>query len=569
MDAVFGYPSETNLSLLDAFAASDSIRLVQTQLEDSLTHAASGYAKASGRPAVVCAGGGAAGVSLLAGMLDAHLDSAPMIVLTGQVRSSWIGRNALRESDLIGLSTAVTKHGFRIEKAEKAKSILEAAFQLATTGRRGVVLVEIPEDIIESSVAQVPDETLLRGYRVPKLNGGDASSQMLTTLRSSSRPLLLLGGGAMDSAREWTEIAERLRLPVVTSFTGKGTFPETHPQSLGVVGSAGRKAGMYALSNADWLLAVGCRFSDRLAGSDENLNREDLTVCHVDIDAFELGKNVRADVSVHADAAEFATAFLAETQTYSAPVAHVEWLNCCATAAGFCLRCVEHTASEGVHPKHVMDLLNERKRSNDIVVTGTGLHHLFAAHFLHHLQPRTFIASAGAGAKGSGLPRAIGAALSNPGVRVILIEGEVSFGARMQELALARALGLNLKILVLDNSSMGWIEQVSEARNASTKHAEHQSIDYLSFVKSLGIDAYEVESLEELVSRWDELESRSGPALVKVNVSSAIRMSPLMPVGGTFAEYGGICMEADGQFYTAEESKVLHESAFGREDDEP
>lgn len=566
---MFGYPSETNLSLLDAFAASDRIQLIQTQLEDSLTHAASGYAKASGRPAVVCAGGGAAGVSLLAGMLDAHLDSAPMIVLTGQVRSSWIGRNALRESDLIGLSTAVTKHGFRIEKAEQAKSIVEAAFQLATTGRRGVVLVEIPADILESSAEQVPDDTLLRGYRTPELVNMHALAELLTTLQASSRPLLLLGGGAMDSAREWTILAERLRLPVVTSFTGKGVFPETHPQSLGVVGSAGRKAGMHALSKADWLLAVGCRFSDRLAGSDENLNRDDLTVCHVDIDAFELGKNVAADVTIHADAHTFATALLDATTSYAEPIEHVEWLNCCSTAAGFCLRCVEHTVREGVHPKHVMDLLNEHKRSNDIVVTGTGLHHLFAAHFLHHLQPRTFIASAGAGAKGSGLPRAIGAAVSNPKVRIILIEGEVSFGARMQELALARALGLNLKMLVLDNAAMGWIEQVSEARNASTKHAEHESIDYFSFVKALGVHASEVDSFDELVTCWDEIENSSGPALVKITVSPTIRMSPLMPVGGTFAEYGGICMETEGQFYTAEEYKVLHESAFGREDDEP
>jgi acetolactate synthase-1/2/3 large subunit len=574
VSTVFCYPSETNLALLNAFRTvgdeeDQRIELVQTQLEEALSHAASGFSKASGKPAVVCTGGGAAGVSLLSGMLDGHLDSTPMIVLTGQVRREWIGRNALRESDLIGLSTAVTKHSFRIQDVHSARSIVEAAFELAQTGRPGVVLVEIPEDLQSATSDPVKDDTFLRGYRLPEPPAEKQIRALKDSLREAARPVLLLGGGTQNSARAWTKVAEKFRLPVVTSFAGKGVFPETHPQALGVVGTAGRKAGMYALAEADWLLAVGCRFSDRLTGADENLNREDMFVCHADIDSFELGKNVDTDLAIHCDASALAEQLLQHASDSEASKRQVEWLNRCAAAAGFCLRCVEHSADEGVHPKHVMDALNETKRSSDIVVTGTGLSHLFAAHFLLHQQPRTFVLSGGAAAKASGLPRALGAAISTPNERVYLIDGEVSFSARVQEFALAQKLGLNLKAIIIDNSSMGWIDQVSEDQSEPQAPAGSEAVDFITMAQTLGVETYSASTNDEFREALTAVQDQSGPAVIRVKAPSGVRMSPTMPVGGTFAEYGGICMSAPGVFYSEDEERVLRESAFGREDDEP
>ena len=573
---LFGYASSSVLPIYQALDRAPGVRVVPLRHEQAATFAASGYARASGKVGVCVVGGGPAATNQLTGILDAQLDGTPLVVISGQVHTSLIGRDAWRETDMIGMTASVTKHNFQPRSAAEIPQVIEAAFRIARTGRPGVVYIDLPLDVQEEAAGASPAHAvaLTQGYRVPPAPDQALIEQVLTTILEARRPLLLVGGGAVtaDAGHAIIRLAEQLHLPVATTMPAKGIVPENHPQAVGLLGSYGRRAAHWALQESDLVVALGSRLSDRLTG-DVDVFAQGRRFVQVDIDPAEVGKIVPVEVGVVGDVRQVAEALLdalaarlraaSDGRGQVVPARFQPWLNQCSVAAGFCHRCVPHHAEQGVHPKRVMDFLNQRKRSDEIVCTGVGQHQAFAAHFLLQQTPRTFISSCGAGTKGFGLPAAIGAALARPSQRVILVEGDASFQANIQELATVVQEQLPLTMIVLDNHALGQDER--DARGG--ERLVHP--DFSVLASAFGIASSRASSERELENVLDEVWGQRTPHLIHVQTDPNARMAPTMPPGGTLHDYAGNCVPQAGQLFEPEERRVIDEAAWGRREDEP
>lgn len=562
---VFVYANASVEALLEALRKRPSIELIQLRSEQAVAFAAAGYARSTGRVGVCLTGGGPAATSLLTGILDAQLDSVPLVLLAGQTPARLIGTDAWQECDTIGMTASVTKHNFQPRSGDEVGAMVEAALQLASRGRRGPVFVDLPSDILRDEVREpLAAARLLRGVHAPAAPAPEDVEAVAELLSDAERPLLLLGGGvvAAEAGAAWLDFAEALHIPVANTMTAKGVISELHPHAVGMLGLSGRRAALWAYQNCDLLLAVGCRFAERLTGDAAGFAR-DKRVAHIDIDAVELGKTVAVDASICADAAA-ALPPLEEAMKRRAARAvdeklRQQWLNQCATAAGFCLRCVPHRSESRVHPKRIMDMINQRRRSDEIVCTGSGSHQAFAAHFLLHQRPRTFLSSCGTGARGFGLPAAIGAAVGNPKQRIVLIDGDAGFQTNIQELATIAERNLQVISIVLDNGSMAEAIGLDDA----------SPLDFAPLAGAWGIAGYHVSSESELEDLLDELWQERKAAVIHVE-TEAMRLSPSSPLGATIDAYAGNCVPDDrpGLFNEVEE-RILEEAVSGRREDEP
>jgi acetolactate synthase-1/2/3 large subunit len=510
--------------------------------------------------------------NLLTGIADACLDSVPIVVLAGQVSTTLIGNDAFQETDMMAVTAAVTKHSFQPRDVADLEPALEAAFRIAATGRPGPVYVDLPRDLLAAAAPRVRRPPLpLSGYRPAAAPDPTRIAHAARLLGAAKRPVLLLGGGAVASGAgaPLRALAERLQLPVVTTINAKGVFPESHPQAHGMIGMYGRRSGIWALGEADVLLAFGCRFTDRITGrAGEFAARK--RIIHVDIDAYELDKNVPAEVAIQADARLAAEALLAAASALprAADAERRAWARQNAAARAICERCVPHRAASGVHPKQIMDELNRVRRPGDVVTTGVGQHQMFACHFLVHDEPRTLLTSSGLGTMGFGLPAAIGAALARPGSRVFVVDGDGSFQMSSQELATVAQEGLPIVILVLDNGQLGmvrqWQDREYDRLHAATRFDRAPGHpDFVALAGAYGIPASSVERPDELAAALEAALGRPGPSLLRIAVDPAVDNFPMMPAGRTFAEYGGNCVERPGELFAAGDARAIAEAGHG------
>jgi acetolactate synthase-1/2/3 large subunit len=555
VDTVFGYAGGAILHLYDALHRDPGLYHVTVRHEQAAAHAAAGYARASGRVGVCVTTSGPGATNLVTGLMDAHLDSTPLVVICGQVDSRLIGRDAFQETDMLSITAAVTKHGFQPRTVDELGSMLQAAFHLATTGRPGPVLVDVPKDVLAavsgSAVATLP----LPGFRPPPAPDPAAIDAALDLLRRAERPLLLLGGGALiaEAGPPLRVLAERLGLHVVTTINAKGVFPESHPQAHGMIGMYGRKSGVWGLMHCDLLIAFGCRFTDRVTGATERF-AAGAQLVHIDVDAYELGKNVPAAVAIQADAGAAARALVERTVGDEPTPAQRRWARQLSAARAECVRCVPHEAG-GVHPKAVMDALNRVRRPHDVVTTGVGQHQMFASHFLRCDQPRTFISSCGAGTMGFGLPAAIGAAIARPLARVFVVDGDGSFQMTSQELATVAQEGLSIVVLVLDNGQLGmvrqWQDRVYDGRHSAVRFDDRPGHpDFCLLARAYGIAAAEVGSAAELDAALDAALERPGATLIRVAVDPRVDNQPMMPAGTDYSRFHGHCVARPGEPFT-------------------
>jgi len=556
VDLVFGYPGGAVIPLYDEIERrGEKIRHVLVRHEQGGLHAAAAYARVSGRPGVAIATSGPGASNLLTGIMDAHLDSTPVVVIGGQVATSLIGRDAFQECDMMGMTNPITKHNFQARSVEELEEMVDQAFHIATTGRPGPVYLDLPKDVQTQITFRGRGGPLdLPFYAATRELEGAAIRRAANLIRNSSRPLLLIGQGALhaNAARQLEALAVRLRVPVATTIMGKGMFDENHELGLGCVGMHGRRSANYAVASSDLLIVFGCRFSDRVTGEPKSF-AAGKRIIHVDIDPYELGKNVPAHVAINGDARDAAEALDREldgwTPTWTDWTEHVGYLR------GVCNRCVPIQPSTHLDPRSVMEALNAVMDPHDVVTTGVGQHQMFASHFLIRSQPRTFITSGGAGTMGFGLPAAIGASLAKPGVTVWAVDGDGSLQMTAQELGTLAACHAKVVVVVLDNGYLGmvrqWQELYWERRYSAVELTGNP--DFVRLAEAYGIPARLATTRHELDRALRDARDADHSTLIHVPVEPESNIMPMLPPGGKLTDFFGFCMPRPGEFFSPDE----------------
>ncbi len=515
-------------------------------------HAAEGYARASGKAGVCIATSGPGATNLVTGIMDAYMDSVPIVAFGGQVPTALIGNDAFQETDMMGITLPITKHNFQVREPNKMAPIIMKAFKIALEGRPGPVYIDLPKDVQIGEVTEKPlKEVSIAGFQ-PTLKPNIVQIRKAAqAILNAERPLFLIGQGVIisNASKELTELANLIKCPVVTTFMGKGAFDERHPLCLGTVGMHGRKIANYAVINTDLLITIGCRFSDRITGNLKTY-AENAKVIHADIDPAEIGKNVKADIPIVGDAKNIIielTNVLKEMKLKE----NDEWNKKMRELKSRCDECVDLSATKKIHPKTVMDELNKILKPDDIVVTGVGQHQMFAGHFIQRSNPRTFISSGGAGTMGFGFPASIGAKIAKPDTNVFLIDGDGSFQMTIQELGTVKEANIKVIPIIINNSYLGmvrqWLELFSDKRYSEVYLGT--TPDFVKVAEAYGLNGIRVERKSEFVPALKQALKNDTTTIVDVQVEEESNILPMLPPGGNLKDAFGGCIKSPGKFF--------------------
>lgn len=463
VDTVFSYPGGAVLSIFDALRESKKIKNVLTRTEQGATHAASGYARASaGAKAGVCiATSGPGATNLVTGLATAYMDSIPLVAITGQVSTAMIGTDAFQEIDITGITRPIVKHSYLVTNVNDLPQVIKEAFYLATTGRPGPVLIDVPKNVADSVCrAEIPGKIDLPGYK-PTFKGHRLKIQnACKLLQEAKKPLIYAGGGVISACAEelLQNLAHRLDAPVAVTLMGKAAYPFRDGYFIGMLGIHGAPAANLAVSECDVLLAIGARFDDRVTANLADFARE-AKIIHVDVDPAEIGKNVAADVPIVGDAAAIIEVML----EFLDAAEHTAWRAKIESWRPLHSDVYEKaTAGNQLHFREVITELNRQTKGKAIVTTDVGQHQMVAAQFYHTRHKGGFISSGGLGTMGYGFPAAVGAQLAAPGEQVVCITGDGSFQMTMNELATAKAHNLPIIVILSNNSNLGMVRQLQK-----------------------------------------------------------------------------------------------------------
>lgn len=537
---IFGYPGGAIMPIYDAlFDHLEEINHVLTRHEQGAIHAAQGYARTSGKTGVVFATSGPGATNLITGLADALIDSTPLVCITGQVASHLLGTDAFQETDVMGISMPVTKWNCQVTKAADIAPALAKAFYIASSGRPGPVLVDITKDAqFEKLDFSYEQCTAVRSFQPkPKLNA-DQLQAASKLLNEAKKPLMIVGQGIMlsNAEDELLVFAEKTGVPVASTLLGLGAFPANHPQFVGMVGMHGNYAPNVKSNECDVLLAVGMRFDDRVTG-DVSRYAKQAKVVHIDIDAAEINKIIKADAPVLADAKE-ALAFLTD---WVEKQNHQSWLDEFHHAKENELQVLSKNRnkdfSDELRMDLVIDLLSQKTNGNAVIVTDVGQHQMMAAQFYQYNQTKSNVTSGGLGTMGFALPAAIGAKMANPGKQVIAIIGDGGFQMTLQELGTIMQNNIGVKIIILNNEYLGmvrqWQQMFFEKRYSFTNI---QSPDFVALAASYNIKGVKVEKQEDLSNALDQLLNTENAFLLEVKVAKEDNVFPMVPTGASVAE---------------------------------
>ena len=509
VEYIYGYPGGAALHIYDAIHRQDKVNHILVRHEQAATHMADGYARATGKPGVVLVTSGPGATNAVTGIATAFMDSIPMIVLCGQVASHLIGEDAFQETDIIGVTRPIVKHSFTIEHPSDIPMILRKAFYIATTGRPGPVVVDIPKDMTaptEKYEYVFPKKVKMRSYTPVGRGHTGQIKKAVELILKAKRPILYGGGGlVLGGASElFTQLAKKLNFPVTTSLMGIGAYPQTDRQSVGWLGMHGSFEANQAMHHSDLVVCIGARFDDRATN---NVSKFCPTarIVHVDIDPSSIGKTIRVDVPIVGTATsvlEEMLALLDESKTQLEPDALADWWKQIdAWAASRAGRIYEPAEpGETMKPQQVVEAVWKATQGKAYVVTDVGQHQMFAAQYYKFDKPNHWITSGGLGTMGFGFPAAMGVKLNKPDEEVVLITGEGSFQMMMQELSTCSQFGIPVKIINLNNQSLGMVRQWQDL-NYQARHAQSymQSLpDFKMLVESYGHVAMKVEKAEDL-----------------------------------------------------------------------
>jgi len=534
VEVVFGYPGGATIGIYDALHDISDIKHILTRHEQGATHAAEGYARVTGRAGVALVTSGPGATNTVTGIADAYMDSLPIVVFSGQVALPLIGNDAFQEADIVGITRPVTKHNYLVRDVRELARTIKEAFYIATSGRPGPVLVDLPKDVMaQKAVFEYPERVELSTYN-PTVEGHSGQIKKAADLiNGAKRPVLYVGGGVIQSggAEHLRALARTLGCPVTTTLHGLGAFPESDPLSLGMLGMHGTWYANMAVNYCDVLIAVGARFDDRVTGKVEAFAAEAKKI-HIDIDPSAISKNVQVDVPIVGDVKNV----LAKLIDMVRPLPTSDWLTTIQRWREE--HPLRYASGSALRTQQVIRALGEATGGNAVVVTDVGQHQMWAAQFFTFMHPRTMVTSGGLGTMGFSLPAAMGAAFAQTGLPVISISGDGGFQMNVQELATIAEHKLPVKIFVMNNGFLGMVRQWQELfwRRRYSQVAI-SSPDFVKLADAYGIPAYRVAHPSELDATVRKaMDHTDGPVLVECVVAQEDNVYPMIPAGQTVNE---------------------------------
>jgi acetolactate synthase-1/2/3 large subunit len=548
---LFGFPGGSVIPLYNEILNfEDELRHILVRHEQCAAHAADAYARVSGWAGVCLATSGPGATNLVTGIMTAYMDSVPLVALSGNVPTTLLGNDAFQETDMIGITMPIVKHNFQIRSPNDIASTINHAFTIALNGRPGPVFVDIPKDAQTEEVKKEKPTEKIAGF-TPVLHGHPEQIKRASMMiLNAQRPVIIAGGGVIisNSSQEVTRIVEAFNIPITTTFMGKGCFNENHPLSLGVIGMHGRKVANYAVANADLIIAIGCRFSDRITG-DTKTFAERAKIIHIDIDSAEIGKNVRADLPIVGDAKNILKELFNAMQA-RAKKGNSEWSQKMKKYIKEC-NCEFNHTGKPIDPRKIIYEINHAIKDTDIVTTGTGQHQMFAAHFLRRSRPRTFISSGGAGTMGYGFPAAIGAKVAKPTSEVINIDGDGSFAMVIQELATCKEEHIKVIPTIFNNSYLGMVRQWQELfwdKRYSSVHLK-KTPDFAKVADAYHLKGISVERDSEITKALKEAIKNDETTVLDVLVKEESNILPMFSAGSKHTDMFGGCIQVKGKYF--------------------
>ncbi|WP_295165176.1 biosynthetic-type acetolactate synthase large subunit [Selenomonas sp. F0473] len=534
VEVVFGYPGGAVLTLYDEIYKM-GVRHILTRHEQGAAHAADGYARASGKVGVVFATSGPGATNLVTGIATAHMDSVPMVCITGQVANPYIGKDSFQEADIVGITTPITKHNYLVKEAADLPRIVKEAFYIARTGRPGVVVIDVAKDVFDAQIDyRYPSGVKLHGYTGDVSFDPAAVREAAAALAAAEQPLLFVGGGVVlsDMSAAVRELLSLTGMPSVATLMGLGAVDADAEGFTGMAGMHGSYASNMAIQECDLLIAVGTRFSDRVTGNTAGFAPK-ARIVHFDIDPAEINKNVRADIPVVGDLRGTLPAFVSAVRAVEGdlPVRFRPWLGEVLSMAR--AHPLAWKESAEIRPEALVGKVRALMDEDTICVTDVGQHQMWAAQFFSCREPRTFLTSGGLGTMGYGLPAALGAKLARPDKKVVLITGDGSIMMNCQEFATVADNAVDIKVVVVHNSILGMVGQWQRLfynRHYSASELKGKT-DYVKLAAAMGVAGARIETNEQLAAELPQLLAADGARLIDVIVPEEADVVPMVPGG--------------------------------------
>jgi len=541
---IFGYPGGAVIPIYDEIYKYDKINHYFARHEQGAAHEADGYARVSGKIGVCLATSGPGATNLVTGIMTAHMDSIPMLAITGQVSSSLLGKDAFQESDIVGITVPITKMNYLIQDIKDLPRIIKEAYYIAVTGRPGPVLIDIPRDIQLQKITYQEFEKLyeknfnLEGYD-PTYKGHQGQiKRALKLIKEAKKPLIIAGAGILKAkaSEDLREFAEKTDTPVTMTLLGLGTFSGNHELSLGMLGMHGTVYANYATDEADLIIAAGIRFDDRITGNPEKFCPK-AKIIHIDIDPAEIEKNKRADVPIVGDLKNVLTELNKELEQLK----HKEWVDKIKEWKKEYPLVYREVSQDKLIPQEVLEELNNILKGDAIIVTDVGQHQMWAAQFITYTNPDTIVTSGGAGTMGFGLPAAIGAQVAMPHKKVVLVVGDGGFQMTFQELMMIKQYKLPVKVLIINNSFLGMVRQWQEIfndRRYSFVNLDYNP-DFIKIGEAYGIKSVQLKTKEDLKNKLKDLINSDEGVLIDCIVEKEENVYPMIPAGTSVAQMVG------------------------------
>lgn len=540
VEFIFGYPGGAVLPLYDTFY-DGKIKHILARHEQGATHAAEGYARVSGKTGVVVVTSGPGATNAITGITDAHSDSLPLVVFTGQVATPGIGKDAFQEADLLSMTTPITKQNYQVKKVEDIPRIVHEAFHVANTGRKGPVVIDFPKDMgILSTNVELSETVDLPGYQVNTVADSNDIETLVSYLNSSKKPLVLAGAGINHSKSNelLTNFVTQHKIPTVTTLLGLGAVPYDHPLFLGMGGMHGSYASNMALTECDLLINLGSRFDDRLASKPDAF-APNAKIVHVDIDPSELNKVIDTDLGIVADCKNV----LEQLENANVQVPnHDDWLQTCETnKSSYPFKYEKDNNDSFCKPQEAIEYIGHITNGDAIVTTDVGQHQMWAAQFYPFKSHSQWVTSGGLGTMGFGIPSAIGAQLARPDKTVVCFVGDGGFQMTNQEMALLPEYGLNIKIVLINNGTLGMVKQWQDKFfNQRFSHSVfNDQPDFMKLSEAYGVKGFLIDKPNQLKETLDEAFNYNGLALIEVRISPIEPVNPMIPSGKANHEMEG------------------------------
>ncbi|MDI6643925.1 MAG: acetolactate synthase large subunit [Methanobacteriaceae archaeon] len=540
VEVVFGYPGGVLLPLYDVIYDSN-LRHILVRHEQCAAHAADGYARASGEVGVCIGTSGPGATNLVTGIATAYMDSSPILALAGQVPSHLIGNDAFQEVDTLGITMPITKHSFQPMKAKEIPGMIKSSFYIASTGRPGPVVIDLPKDVQEEEFE--PEKNIkieLPGYKPTKKGHPLQIKKAAKLIINSKKPVILAGGGVIlsESSLELLKLSETIGAPVTNTLLGKGSFPEDHELSLGMLGMHGRKTANFLVDECDCLIAVGCRFSDRTTGNVDEFAKN-AKIIHIDIDPAEIGKNIEVDVPIVGDAKIVLRDLLDMIIKYKSNITTDEWVNHVKEFKNACIPRMTYN-DVPLKPQTVIKEIFDTLEDDTIVTTDVGQNQMWMAHYFTSKHPRTFLSSGGLGTMGFGFPAAMGAKVAKPETDVVAVCGDGGFLMVCQDLATIKEYDIPIVICILDNRRLGmvaqWQKLFYDKRMSHTHLGEVP--DFVMLAESFGVNAERLERPGDIKDCLSNALKSGEPTLLDIIIDPE-EILPMVPPGCGLTELVG------------------------------